>query len=189
MVAVSLLAWVAVVFGWIHSCFHTTGASRWQKVVPGVVVRQYAWFSGEGRLALRRSQYEFDWGPVIRVVKTPKIEMFYFNHGLNAGVPIGWQSEEKMWFLPKMNRWEKHAIFLRYYSQSQNNMRITHRDMVVSYWLLFVLTSLWPLAFTILWWRRRRDAAAGKCPHCGYDLRASPERCPECGAAAGEVKH
>ena len=44
------------------------------------------------------------------------------------------------------------------------------------------------------WWRRRRlvrRVVAGRCPACGYDLRATPGRCPECGraAAVGDVVH
>jgi hypothetical protein len=48
------------------------------------------------------------------------------------------------------------------------------------YWALLTVTAFLPLVRGWRWLRRRRRGL-GVCPKCGYDLRASPERCPECG--------
>ena len=59
--------------------------------------------------------------------------------------------------------------------------------LFVPYWSIMVLAGLLagmtirPIASAINDLRGRRRAAEGRCAKCGYDLRGSPARCPECG--------
>ena len=64
----------------------------------------------------------------------------------------------------------------------------TVRDwyIAVPFWAIVATFGL-PVALWCVGWRRRQKrnrVALGLCPDCGYDLRATPHRCPECGAGA-----
>jgi len=51
----------------------------------------------------------------------------------------------------------------------------------VPLWPLVLLFGIVPMRRLSAWCRGRRDALQGHCRACGYDLRHSPHRCPECG--------
>ncbi|HEX4793375.1 MAG TPA: hypothetical protein VH370_06265 [Humisphaera sp.] len=54
-------------------------------------------------------------------------------------------------------------------------------QLIISFWVLILPTLLLPAAW--LWSTRRRAILSRPytCRGCGYDLRATPNRCPECG--------
>jgi hypothetical protein len=54
---------------------------------------------------------------------------------------------------------------------------------LVPYWVVVPACLISPALWVA---RRRRDRREGTvpCPSCGYDLRATPKRCPECGKLA-----
>jgi hypothetical protein len=58
------------------------------------------------------------------------------------------------------------------------------RYVNVPHWFFVLLFAGMGFWFGRAWWKRRGREMAGKCRVCGYDMRATPQRCPECGTAA-----
>src|SRR5258706_5472428 len=57
-----------------------------------------------------------------------------------------------------------------------------HWAIVVPHWCIFTIVSLPTQLFVFRFIRRSRWRARGCCLKCGYDIRATPGKCPECGA-------
>jgi hypothetical protein len=55
--------------------------------------------------------------------------------------------------------------------------------------LVVAVTAVGPICWLVVTRRQRRRDREGLCPSCGYDLRATPGRCPECGQSRGDAAH
>lgn len=56
--------------------------------------------------------------------------------------------------------------------------------IVAPYWALMLVAGAMPVLWIRRWRRRTRFVGEYACMGCGYDLRESNERCPECGRPA-----
>jgi hypothetical protein len=66
---------------------------------------------------------------------------------------------------------------------------IVSRDVWFPHWLpalVLLLPLLWRMI--VPRWIRRRRSRAGRCARCGFDLRATPDFCPECGSGKEKLK-
>jgi hypothetical protein len=109
------------------------------------------------------------------------IETFAPPAGLGSGYPYGAELSE--WNVAGL-RWRREAITIQRPSDRAVVAVVTRTSTFVVWlgWPL-LLSALVPAAWLI--WRRKvaREGRKGMCRVCGYDLRASPDRCPECGTS------
>jgi len=74
-----------------------------------------------------------------------------------------------------------HDIGNRLTSWSTAQVSVDELRFGLPWWLVAVATAALPAARGVIYLRRRRLPKLGRCAACGYDLRATPNRCPECG--------
>ncbi len=68
-------------------------------------------------------------------------------------------------------------------SPSSDPTAAPYLGLLIPWWALLGLTATLPGLWLLLYLREHRSLHDGtnRCSKCGYDLRASPDRCPECG--------
>jgi hypothetical protein len=59
--------------------------------------------------------------------------------------------------------------------------RVPARCVYLPYWFQTALFGALPVCTLGHWLKSRVRRRSGYCENCGYDLRATPDRCPECG--------
>jgi hypothetical protein len=62
-------------------------------------------------------------------------------------------------------------------------------DVRIPLWFPLALFAVMPTAWEVARRNQRRRSSLHLCDRCGYDLRATPDRCPECGTVPLHTMH
>ncbi len=110
----------------------------------------------------------------------------------SASAPL-WPTGRQWDALPAKNvrynsgpyQWEASGFAGGFRTNRFGKTSTAERVLVTPYWFLLLITMILPGLWASGARRKRimrRRAARGLCLHCGYDLRGSIGRCPECGS-------
>jgi hypothetical protein len=166
--ALSALVLGAVLLMW------ATGYPQWPhvRIVPLGWHWQCVVYGREGRLRIGFTHFvpPLIIGPVIDPGDSAALGKWYRQHDMTRV----WQTYSQNYLLeygPFVGITANHHAFA-------GGLRIW---AAMPFGAVALIFSILPALAVLSWQRRRRRIPQGICPRCGYDLRATPDRCPECG--------
>jgi hypothetical protein len=164
LLSLSLVLLLASLAAWIRSYF-VCDQLVWTSKTPVTLAMSYE----KGRIDFVRGTFEPSVfvetkGP--RAVEKPKAgwEVIHVN-----------PYESHAWQVAPPEH-EMHLLGAKY--RSGNILFAYIQNISLPLWMLVVVFGVWPTVWLVQQRRRRRS---GYCQGCGYDIRATPQRCPECG--------
>jgi hypothetical protein len=164
---------------WVLSAGRGTGTTTapWGQVETWRT--QYAIHSGAGRLQVIRSDRQVDrLEPAGHATLPPGQVIGNYGPGLTRSdrwldtMGFGYFRRDKQYYVAAPTRGSYWGF----------------RVVTLPHWSIIAAGAALPLLWLVARLRDRRRRLRGErnqCPACGYDLRATPGRCPECGAIAG----
>ncbi|MDB5323725.1 MAG: hypothetical protein JWN40_5356 [Phycisphaerales bacterium] len=174
----STLLCIATTALWLRSYWGTDCLSRRTPVASSPYAvshyeHQIAWTHGEIRFSSGEQSYYLH-SPLSDSAAPVTASAYWSWSRLGVG-HWGWES-------PPAHSLRDRLGFQSYHSGLSTSFSDSHHDVdTMPAWLPVALFAIPPALFVRRRIRARRRAQTGHCRRCGYDLRATPDRCPECG--------
>lgn len=177
LTTLSLLVFVATIVLWVRSFFGSDGIARYTYGPAGAGAFSRVRFIRSERGGIILSDFtQQSTDPAYAAWVLPRASVWEFPHDPTGGPywPAASDLFDTLSFDINANR------------RLTSGMTEAWLNVRIPYWAPALLAAIAPLWWLVRGrtWRRRQRVAQGRCAECGYDLRATPGQCPECGAAA-----
>jgi hypothetical protein len=178
LAAVSLVLCLATAALWVRSCWR----------LDFIVTREWDSSSGN-RLFIRFLVLTSSWGGV--EFATYRYDEPLAGVGPRPAQPlVAWHSQPD----PSLIAGRSPGLMgrLNFYAGVQDRQYGVQREhinrIVLPHWLIVAACAVLPGLWLRRFGRTRHRSAAGRCRTCGYDLRATADRCPECGTTPAKPR-
>lgn len=187
VLTLSLLAFAASLWLWIDSYWHARriGWAIHQEDRDEATITVYHLFNrrGQAEFIFERSRHDG-----VRLAEAREKQSYF-----SQDPGLVWESFPAHWmlfvFAPQRSSpsFSQKLGFSRSRAQSRFKAPsvpfVTTSKMGLPNWLIVLITGVVPIRWCVGSVRKRVRIRRGCCGVCGYDLRASIDRCPECGTA------